>query len=52
MSTYDTREPSDEERFDAFLALFASHEAVNEGTEEMAVMVYAGVLPIPERLTD
>jgi hypothetical protein len=62
MSTYDareaqrmveiTQEPTDDARFDAFIALLASHEAVNEGNEEMAVMVYAGVLPIPEHPTD
>ena len=43
MPTYDTREPSDEERFDAFLALFEAG-----GDEEVAVLVYCGALPIPE----
>jgi hypothetical protein len=38
--------PTYDERFDAFIAL------LNEGNEEMAVMVYAGVAPIPEHLRD
>jgi hypothetical protein len=41
----DSSPANDNERFDAFIAL------LNEGNEEMAVMVYAGVLPIPEPLT-
>jgi hypothetical protein len=38
-------EPTDDELFDAFIDL------LNEGNEEMAVMVYCGVLPIPEAVT-
>jgi hypothetical protein len=38
-------EPTDNERFDAFIAL------LNEGDEEMACLVYAGVIPIPDHLT-
>jgi hypothetical protein len=37
--------PTDDELFAAFIAL------LDEGNEEMAVMVYAGILPIPEPLT-
>jgi hypothetical protein len=37
-----TSSPSDDELFDAFTAL------LNEGNEDMAVMVYAGVFPVPE----
>jgi hypothetical protein len=41
----DSSHANDDERFDAFITL------LNEGNEEMAVMVYAGILPIPEGMT-
>jgi hypothetical protein len=48
----DSSHANDDELFDAFTALLNSSQASNEGNEEMAVMVYAGILPIPEHLTD
>jgi hypothetical protein len=42
----DSSHANDDELFTAFITL------LNEGNEEMAVMVYAGVVPIPEQLTD
>jgi hypothetical protein len=45
-SPTDSSHANDDELFDAFIAL------LNQGNEEMAVMVYAGILPIPEHLTD
>jgi hypothetical protein len=41
----DSSQANDDELFDAFITL------LDEGNEEMAVMVYAGILPIPEPLT-
>jgi hypothetical protein len=41
----DSSHANDGELFDAFAAI------LNEGNEEMAVMVYGGILSIPEHLT-
>jgi hypothetical protein len=47
-----TPQANDDELFAAFITLLNSSQASNEGNEEMAVMVYCEVSPLPDTLRE